>query len=115
MGVAAYNRGSAAIGRDIAAGLAEVRNHIDARALFWRDLMAEGHVLTFRHGGTGGTFTAGPYQSAMGGFEQFALLWSGAIPRGMRDWFGLQAWDVAVRIVQHVGRQRPVMIDGEQQ
>jgi hypothetical protein len=95
--------------------LAEVRNTNDARALFWRDLINEGHVLTFRHEGTGRTFTAGPYQAATGGYRQYAMLWSGAIPRNMRDWFGMQAWDIALRIIQHVGRQRPVMVDGEKQ
>ena len=115
MGIAAYNRGSAAIERDIAADMAEVRNTADARALFWRDLMHEGRILTFRHAPTRSTFTAGPYQQATGGYGKYAMLWSGAIPRNMRDWFGMQAWDIALRIIQHVGRQRPVMIDGEKQ
>jgi hypothetical protein len=107
------HRDAAAMSRAFSDQIREIQNNNDARALFWRDLMNEGHILTFKHEPTHSVFTAGKYQTATGGYKQFALLWSGAIPRNMRDWHGLQAWDIALRIIQHVGRQRPVMIDGE--
>ena len=115
MGAAKEHRDIAASQRAFSDRIREVNNDNDSRALFWRDLMTEGRVLTFRHAPTRSTFTAGPYQAATGGYRQYAMLWSGAIPRNMRDWFGAQAWDIALRIIQHVGRQRPVMVDGEKQ
>jgi len=115
MGAAKEHRDAAAMRREFDERLRAVHNDNYSRALFWRDLINEGHVLTFRHSPTRGTFTAGPYQSATGGYHQYAMLWTGTIPRNMRDWFGMQAWDIALRIIQHVGRQRPLMIDGEKQ
>ena len=83
------------------------------RALWWRDLINEGHVLTFRD--TRGTLTAGPYQTATGGYAKFAAVWWGRAPSAWRDVYACQAWDVALCVVEWFGRQRPILVDGERQ
>ena len=115
MGARAEQRVASATRRDFGDSLREVQNTNDARAMLWRDLMAEGHVLTFRHGGSGKTFSAGPYREATDTRGRYALLWGGPIPPRCRDWHAGRPWDIAVRIIEYVGRQRPTHIDGEQQ
>lgn len=113
MGAASEHRYQAMVDRVSRESIRNVQNKNDAKAMFWRDIMTDGHVLTFRHEPTGKTFTAGKYQTAVSQYERFALLWSGAIPYRMRDWYASQAWDIALRIIQNVGRQLPIMVDGE--
>ncbi len=116
MGVAAYQRGSAAIGRDVDAMLAEVRNDQDSKARLWAQLMGDGHVLTFHC--PAGTFTAGPYQAAAPDREgPYALIWHGRAggPSGRppRDWRGRRPWDIAVRIIDYAGRMKPIRVTGK--
>ena len=113
MGIAAYNRGSAAIAAQYADERRERLNRKTDRALWWRDLINEGHVLTFRD--TRGTLTAGPYQTATGGYAKFAAVWWGRAPSAWRDVYACQAWDVALCVVEWFGRQRPILVDGERQ
>ncbi len=78
-----------------------------SKAQWWRDLMTEGHILTFR-ACSGRIVTAGRYQVATGYDPGFALL---GLPDGKE--YHDNAWGVALRIVEYCGRVLPVMVDGE--
>jgi len=78
-----------------------------AKAQWWRDLMNQGHILTFR-ACCGKIITAGRYQVATGYCSGFALL---GLPNAKE--YHDNAWGIALRIVEHCGRVMPVMIDGE--
>jgi hypothetical protein len=80
-----------------------------AKAQWWRDLMNEGHILTFR-ACCGSTITAGMYQVAVATDYNpgFALL---GLPGG-KEYHG-DAWGIALRIVEYCGRVLPILIDGE--
>jgi len=105
MGIAAYNRGSAAIARAADLVALEVRNTLDARAALWADLARAGRVLTFHYKSR--TITFGPYQSAVGPSE-FAVIEHGGRHRECRAYSARAASQV---LVSWVGRIRPVSIN----
>ena len=83
--------------------LRDVRNNEASKAAFWADLIASGHVLTFKTA-SGATITAGPYQTAVPGYNPGAAL------LGPRLDYHDNARGVAWRIVQLCGRQQPIRV-----
>lgn len=107
MGAAKEHRDAACSQRMFDDAQRERVNTNTAKAAWWRDLMTEGHILTFR-ACCGRIVTAGRYQMATGYNPGFALL---GLPGGKE--YHDNAWGVALRIVEHCGRVKPLMIDGE--
>jgi len=105
MGIAAYNRGTAAMNRDADAACREVRNTMDAKARLWANLAAAGRILTFRVDGRAVTF--GPYQLADGSREFAAIEHGGR----RRECVQRLPWHAACVLVSWVGRLRPVSIN----
>jgi methylthioribose-1-phosphate isomerase len=85
----------------------EIKNTELAKAAFWRDLITEGHVLTFKMA-NGGILTAGPYLTATGPVT-YAAIQQGKHHKQER--FG-SAWGIALEIIKWCGRVRPIIIDG---
>jgi len=108
MGAAKEHRDIAAAQRMFDSERKERENTNFAKAQWWRDLMQEGHILTFRTCG-GKTITAGPYRVAIpGSFSPgFAVI---GLP-GKEIQGG--AWGVALRVVEYCGRVKPYLIDGQ--
>jgi hypothetical protein len=103
MGIAAYNRGSAAISRQFQDELDASRATLDNRAQLWKKAMEMGGILQFRVAGD--VVTCGPYQTATGAPGYLAIRYGKG--RFAGEFQGRSAWGVALWVLEHVGRARP--------
>jgi hypothetical protein len=112
MGVAKENRDRARTYRASEIRNAEIRNTEMAKATFWRDLIQDGHILTFRMA-NGGTLTVGPYKTAV---QPVAPRYA-AIQQSKyhHDIYEGNAWGVALYAIRYCGRVRPYIVDGVRQ
>jgi len=102
MGIAAYNRGSLDLARQIDASCAERRNTLQAKASLWAQCAEAGHVMSWRMA-DGRVITYGPYQTA-DGKRAYAVLEHGG---ARREHITGMAWHAALWLVARVGRVRP--------
>jgi len=102
MSVKAEHRYQAMLDRQSQERFNAVANNEIAKAGLWRDLMKQGHILTFK-ACNGRTITAGPYQTATGYHPGFALL-------GLKEEFHDSALGIAWKILSFCGRVKPIQI-----
>lgn len=105
MGAAQHRRGSRLISRSTDEAASGKRATNEARALLWRSMLDRGCTLTFK-ANDGGIITAGPYQSAVPERRrEYAMFrYGGHMAREHHD----SAWGIALRIVENVGRKKPI-------